>query len=196
MTPLELAANLLTTISILLAGRNHVQTWWTGIVGCALFAVLFYQSKLYADVALQLFFMGTSVLGWIRWRGGTAQPPVAVSHASRQQVVAACALGLLVTTVYGGLLHRFTDAFAPFADSAVLGFSVMGQWLLIKRRVESWPLWLLVNLIAVPLFASRELYLTAVLYAAYLVNALIAWWHWQQLARQTAAAAASSPAAA
>jgi nicotinamide mononucleotide transporter len=187
MTPLEIAANLLTTVSILLAGRNHVQTWWTGIVGCVLFAVLFYQSQLYADVALQIFFMGTSVLGWIRWRGGKVKPPVAVSHASRRLVVAACALGLLVTVGYGGLLYRFTNAFAPFADSAVLGFSVMGQWLLIKRRVESWSFWLLVNVLAVPLFASRELYLTAVLYAAYLINALVSWRHWQQLARQASA---------
>jgi nicotinamide mononucleotide transporter len=194
MTPLEIAANLLTMVSIVLAGRNHVQTWWTGIVGCLLFAMLFYQSQLYADVALQIFFIGTSVLGWINWHCGKAKSAVPVSHASRKLVSAAIALGLLVTVFYGGLLYRFTDAFAPFADSAVLGFSVIGQWLLIKRRVESWPFWLLVNLIAVPLFASRELYLTAVLYAAYLVNALIAWRHWQQLARKTAANSSSSPA--
>ena len=193
MTPLEIAANLLTTVSILLAGRNHVQTWWTGIVGCMLFAVLFYQSQLYADLALQIFFVGTSVLGWIHWHGGTAAPAVSVSHASQKLVAATVALGLLVTVVYGGLLYRFTDAFAPFADSAVLGFSVMGQWLLMKRRVESWPFWLLVDVIAVPLFASRELYLTAVLYAAYLVNALVSWYHWQQLARQTTMDASSSP---
>lgn len=186
MTPLEIAANLLTTVSIVLAGRNHIQTWWTGIVGCALFAVLFYQSQLYADVLLQLFFIVTSGLGWWRWRGGQTTLPVAVGHASAQVVLGAAMLGLLVTVVYGGLLHRFTDAFAPFADSAVLGFSVVGQWLLIKRRVQAWPFWLLVNLIAVPLFASRELYLTAVLYAAYLVNAGVSWRHWQQLATRPA----------
>jgi len=193
MTPLEIAANLLTTVSILLAGRNHVQTWWTGIVGCVLFAVLFYQSQLYADVALQLLFIGTSIFGWISWHGGSAKPAVPVSHASRKQVAVAASLGLVVTVFYGGLLYRFTDAFAPFADSAVLGFSVIGQWLLIKRRVESWPFWLLVNLIAVPLFASRELYLTAGLYSAYLVNALVSWRHWQYLARQTAVETASRP---
>lgn len=196
MTPIEIAANLLTTVSILLAGRNHVQTWWTGIVGCVLFAVLFYQSQLYADVALQLFFIGTSILGWISWHGGIAKPAVPVTHASRKLVAVAASLGLVVTVVYGGLLYRFTDAFAPFADSAVLGFSVIGQWLLIKRRVESWPFWLLVNLIAVPLFASRELYLTAALYSAYMVNTLVSWRRWQQLARQTAVEMANSQAAA
>ncbi|WP_141749593.1 nicotinamide mononucleotide transporter family protein, partial [Duganella phyllosphaerae] len=71
-SPLEIAANAVMTVSIFLAGRNNVHSWWLGIIGCVLFAVLFYESRLYADVTLQLFFIVTCVIGWWRWlRGGT-----------------------------------------------------------------------------------------------------------------------------
>lgn len=183
MSPLEIAANLMVAASILLAGRNSVHTWWTGLLGCGLFALLFYRVKLYADVSLQLFFIASCVLGWWRWqRGGQQHSTLPVRHAQRPTLLLSLAAGALVTAGYGALLHRHTDAYAPFLDSAVLAFSVVAQCLMMQRQVENWPFWLLVNSLAVPLYFSRELYLTAALYAAYWVNAGIAWRHWAQLA--------------
>lgn len=182
MSPLELAANGVTTVSILLAGRNSVHTWWTGIVGCALFAVVFAQSRLYADVVLQGFFLGTSALGWWQWLHGRRGDALAVASSAPATLAWSALIGAVATVAYGALLHRFTHAYAPFADSAVLAFSVIAQLLLMRRRVESWPFWLLVNSIAVPLYASRGLYLTAVLYAAYWINAAVSWRHWWRLA--------------
>jgi nicotinamide mononucleotide transporter len=94
--------------------------------------------------------------------------------------------GAAATAAYGLMLKHYTDAFAPFVDSAVLMFSVIAQILLMGRRIENWPVWLLVNGISVPLYASRGLYLTAALYVGYLLNAVIAWRHWR---RQRAAGA-------
>lgn len=142
--PLEIAANGFATAAILLAGRNSIHTWWTGIVGCLLLAVVFLQAKLYADVVLQVFFVLSS---------------------------------------------------APFGDSMVLVFSVIVQLLLMGRRIENWPFWLLVNSIAVPLYASRELYLTAFLYALYWVNAIVAWLKWGARAGKRRAARWSATAA-
>ena len=97
-------------------------------------------------------------------------------------------IGLLTTAAYGALLHHYTNAYAPFLDSSVLVFSVIAQLLLLQRRVENWPLWLIVNSIAVPLYASRGLYLTAFLYGCYWINAVVSWVLWRKLAR-----AAESP---
>lgn len=91
-------------------------------------------------------------------------------------------LGIIATLVYGGLLHAWTNAYAPFIDSAVLVFSVIAQLLLMQRRLETWMFWLLVNSIAIPLYASRGLHLTAVLYSAYWVN-LVAWFSWRRQMR-------------
>jgi nicotinamide mononucleotide transporter len=80
------------------------------------------------------------------------------------------------------MLRLFTDAYAPFLDSIVLAFSVLGQLLMMERRVENWWAWLLVNTIAVPLYASRGLLVTSVLYAAFWVNAVVSLRRWQRLA--------------
>jgi nicotinamide mononucleotide transporter len=186
MSPLEIAANLVNTASILLAGRNSVHTWWTGIIGCLLFARLFTSARLYADATLQLFFIATSVLGWWRWRArrqdDQAPAPRPIRRTPPRLMLLLALAGVVVAVGYGQLLHRLTDAFAPTIDSLVLAFSVLGQLLLVGRRVESWWCWLLVNTISVPLFAARGLWLTAGLYLVFWVNALVSLRRWRQMA--------------
>lgn len=180
--PLELGANVFTALAIFLAGRNSVHTWWTGIVGCSLFALLFFQANLYADVLLQAFYVVTSVLGWWKWVRGPNGEPLPISHANFASLFWTVPVGLAATVIYGALLHFYTNAYAPFVDSAVLVFSVIGQVLLIQRRIENWAFWLLVNSIAAPLYFSRGLYLTAALYVAFWINALASWLWWNKLA--------------
>lgn len=184
--PLEIAANLFTALAIVLAGRNSVHTWWTGIIGCTLFGLLFSQSRLYADVALQVFFVATSFYGWWTWLRGARGKPLPITHADRTSLIGTTAVGIAGTVAYGALLYAHTDAYAPFPDSTVLVFSIIAQVLMMRRRVENWGFWLLVNTIAVPLYASRGLYLTAFLYACFWLNAVISWRNWRRLALQAA----------
>lgn len=192
--PLELAANAIVTVSIVLAARNSVHTWWTGIIGCALFGVLFAGSQLYADASLQVFFIAASAVGWWQWRHpgarGRVNDELPITRSRGSDLAWALAIGLAVSAAYGALLHRYSDAFAPFVDSAVLVFSIIAQCLMVRRKVDCWPVWLLVNTISVPLYASRGLHLTAVLYAAYWVNAIVAWRRWHRQANEVALAAA------
>ena len=178
-SPLEVLANLLNTVSIVLAGRNSVHTWWCGIVGCLLFGWLFYDARLYADVTLQGFFVLSSLEGLRRWRS-VAGPMLAVTRTPPRKLVELCGLCGLVVLGYGYLLHRFTDAYAPFVDSAILAFSVLGQLLLVQRRIEAWPCWLLVNTLAVPVYWARGLHLTSLLYAGYWLNAIVSFVHWRR----------------
>jgi nicotinamide mononucleotide transporter len=186
MTSFEVGANTFNAASILLAGRNSVHTWWTGIVGCVLFAQVFFSARLYADTTLQVFFLASSVLGWWRWRTLRRDGQAPLERPIRRTGLGLLAwLGLAgvgVTIGYGWLLHRFTDAYAPMVDSAVLVFSVLGQLLLVGRRVESWWCWLLVNTISVPLLAARGLYLTSGLYLVFWVNAVVSLRRWRRLA--------------
>lgn len=181
MTALEVAANAVTAVAIVLAGRNSVHNWSTGIVGAALFGALFWQAKLYADAALQIFFILTSIWGWRHWLRGERGRPVAVTRAPPALLAGALGAAVAVTAGYGAMLHKFTDAVAPFTDSAVLALSVVAQLLLMQRKLETWWFWLAVNTVAVPLFASRGLYLTAALYAGYWVNAIYASYRWRRL---------------
>jgi nicotinamide mononucleotide transporter len=179
----EAAANLFNAAAIVLAARNSVHTWWTSIVGCTLFAYVFFVAKLYADVTLQMFFVAASVVGWWQWVGGDRGAPLPVRRTRRGPMAAMAAAAVVVALLYGALLQRFTDAYAPFLDSVILTFSVLGQFLLVGRRIENWWCWLIVNSVAVPVYFSRGLYITAVLYAGFWVNAILALVHWRRLLR-------------
>jgi len=185
-SPLELAANVFNAGSIVLAGRNSIHTWWTGIVGCALFGVLFFKTQLYADALLQLFFVGSSIVGWARWHAhrdpltaATAERPI--RRTAPFVFIAALTAAIAIGAAHAWLLRRFTDAFAPVPDALVLVLSLLGQLLLIGRRVETWWCWIAVNSIAVPLYFARGLTITAVLYVGFLVNAFISLRHWRSL---------------
>jgi nicotinamide mononucleotide transporter len=183
MSPLEIGSNAVNGLSIFLAGRNSVHTWWTGIIGCVLFGLLFYGQKLHADATLQVFFIATSAIGWHAWLAGDdgAQRPIRRTPAGHLFVFATAAVA--VAMGYGWLLHRFTDAWSPFWDSMVLAFSVLAQLLLMSRRIETWAGWLIVNSIAVPLFWSRGLHLTSAIYGIFWLNAVVSFVHWSRLMR-------------
>ncbi|MDI6525476.1 nicotinamide riboside transporter PnuC [Pseudomonas otitidis] len=184
---LELVADLVNLIAVLLAARNSVHTWSSGILGCVLFGWLFFESQLYADVTLQGFFIVTSALGWWAWLRGNAGTQLPVSRTVPGTLAWMAALAVVVALAYGALLHHFTDAYAPLVDSLVLTFSVLAQLLLMRRRLENWYAWLLVNTLAVPLYASRELYLTAGLYTLFWCNAWYGLYRWRRELREAAA---------
>jgi nicotinamide mononucleotide transporter len=184
MTPLEISANLFILVSVFLANRNSIHTWWTGIIATVLFGFLFYEVKLYADVTLQIFFTLTSVYGWWKWlRGGNENRQLPITRVKIAIVSVFTAVAVLLTFGYGFLLFNLTDASYPFIDSTVLFFSILAQFLLMERKLETWIFWIVVDLIAVPLFASKELYLTSVIYFAFLLNAVWGLIHWIKIYR-------------
>lgn len=186
---LEIAANILVAGSILLAGRNNVHTWWMGIVGCALFSLVFQRSHLYADMVLQFFFIIVSVFGWWQWLRGDHGEPLPITRVRPRAWLWLVPLAVAGTFAYGGMLHTLTNAYAPFVDSGVLVLSVIAQLLMMRRKLESWWVWLLVNTIAVPLYYSRGLHLTSILYIGFWINALVAARHWRTLMRRESDAA-------
>jgi|SRR5271154_6340410 len=177
---LEVAANAVTTLSIFLAVKNSIHTWWTGIVGALLFLILFYFNQLYADSTLQAFFVVTSIMGWWQWKhvaGKKVDRPISKTTVRTTAIIVSTAIA--VTFVYGWLLKHFTNDFMPYVDASVLALSVTGQCLLMQRKIESWWVWVLVNTISVPLYISRGMYITAILYAVYWFNAWFGLMSWR-----------------
>ena len=180
-TFLEIVANAVNAVSIVLAARNSVHTWWTGILGCALFAVVFLVSRLYADCLLQLFFIATSAVGWWLWsrdRVGSGRLPV--TRLAPTRILLVVVLATAVACGYASVLRHYTDAFAPLVDSLVLTLSVTAQLLLMYRKYDSWWLWLAANTLSVGLFGVRGLWITAALYTFFWVNSLVALFRWRK----------------
>lgn len=180
LTMLELSAVLMTAWCIWLAGQNKVLTWPVGIVAVGLYAALFYNAKLYADALLQFFFAATSVYGWYVWKERSNEVAKPIRSVSPYSVAWMLVVGVLVTYAYSLLLIKYTDSPAPYLDSMVLVFSVLGQLLLMRRYIQTWPVWIMVNTVSVPLYFGRELYVTAFMYALFWLHAWYAWWKWNK----------------
>ena len=187
LTLLEWSATATTATSVWLAARQHIATWPTGIIGCVLYGMLFFQTQLYAETTLQVFFFFFILWGWrhLHKRRNCDQFTVR-DPLSSAMVMSLIAGAGLVTFAYGTLLKAWTDAYAPFWDSAVLTISVVAQLLLMQARRETWPCWILVNSISVPLYLSRDLDVTATLYTLFWFNAWHGWWVWSRRVRLAA----------
>lgn len=182
---LEIVSNLFNLISVFLARKNNIHTWWTGILGCVLFGLLFYESKLYADSILQIFFIITSIAGWINWKkGDLATDELPITRVNPKKLFITIFISAILTTTHGYLLHRYTDASYPFVDSAILMLSITAQFLLMERKLENWYFWILVNLIAVPLYYLKDLKLTSAIYLLFLFNAIWALISWKKILKQ------------
>lgn len=184
MNPLEIFANIFNLASVVLTNRNSVQTWWLGIIGGVLYGVMFYEVKLYADVILQIFFILTNLYGWWAWIYGSAeQKELPITRIDFKNLILFGVVAIFLTAGHGFLLYRLTDASFPFVDSVILIFSIVAQFLLMRRKLESWYFWILVDLVAIPLYAAKGLYLTSAIYFLFLINAVFGLLNWLKIWR-------------
>ena len=185
---MEIAANAVMVAAVFLAARNHWTTWVLGILGCAIFSVVFYKADLLANVTLQGFFIITNAIGWYLWRKQADESQELPITSVRLKTVGLILLPLAIVTAlaYGTFLSKTTGAQLPIIDSLVLTFSIVAQFLLMGRKLESWWFWIVVNIISVPLLASQGLYLTSFVYGLFLINAVYGYVNWRKEMRASA----------
>jgi len=196
VNPFELVAVAFGLLSVYLAAREHIVSWPTAIVNVAIFFVLFWRAKLYADAVLQLVYLVLSVYGWYEWRfGGAQHSRLQVSRTSRRQWAVIVPLFLVGGVGLGALLARYTDSPVPYFDAMLTSASLIAQWMMTRKLLENWILWIAADLVYVPLFIQRDLPLTAVQYAVFLLLAALGWRGWRQSLRAQVAAAVPVSAA-
>lgn len=184
MNPLEIVAVALGLANIVLLVRRSIWNYPFGMAMVALYFLIFRDAKLYGEAGLQVFFFAVQGWGWYLWaRAGGLEEAVAVRWMGWPARVAALAGVGAVTLLLGTAMHRLTDAAMPFADAAITGASVVAQILLSVRRVENWVLWIAIDAGAIWLYIARDLHLTAGLYAAFLVLAVMGLNEWRKAAQ-------------
>ncbi len=168
MTTLEAVAVVFGIVSVWLSVREHVVSWPTAIVSVSLYFFVFRDARLYADMGLQVFYAGISAYGWYHWLfGGANRGALRVSRTPRPVWLALPVLWVAGTAALGTLLHRGTDAALPYVDSALTVGSLLAQWMMTRKYLENWTIWVGLDVAYVILFISRDLRLTAFLYVVY-----------------------------
>jgi nicotinamide mononucleotide transporter len=172
MDPLEMFAVVTSAVSTWLLARNKPLGWWVGLVGVSAYAVVFYRVRLFAEVGIQIVYFVTSLQAiWIWLHGGQERQERPVGRVTlRWALVTLVIAAFAVWGVYE-LLVILRGA-VPFWDALTTVMSLVAHVYLMLRLVENWWIWIAVDAIYVPLYLSRGLHLTSVLYFAFLIMAI------------------------
>ena len=178
--PIELTATILTVVCVVLTARQHIWCWPTGLVAVALYGYIFYQAKLYSDVGLQGYYIVVQIYGWYHWlHGARDRDELPVTRQTPAQNGAWIGTTIAGTLGLGYLMATHTDAALPYADAFTTVAALVAQWLLARKKLESWIFWIVIDVVCVRNYWLKELHVTTGLYAFLLVLAtwgLFAWW--------------------
>jgi nicotinamide mononucleotide transporter len=179
MNELEWVAAGLGVINVSLVVRRSVWNYPFGLAMVALYFFVFLGARLYSDALLQIFFFVVQLYGWVNWvRARTGGGEVPVARLSLRERFAWAAGTALASLAWGLFMARYTNAAAPVWDAIISGTSIAAQILMARRRIENWLLWILADVIAIAVYASRALYPTSALYLLFLllsIAGLIGW---------------------
>lgn len=184
VTWLEMLAFVLSLAMVVCNIRVNLMAWPLAIAASLLYFVLFWDSRLYGEASLQIFFVLVAGWGWWQWQRGrhTDGSALRVRYLSGRGRLRLLATVAVAWPLLGGFLHQATDSDVPWWDALPTAGSVAGQFLLGRKYVENWPVWVVVNAVSIGLFAWKGLWLTVLLYALFLLMALWGWRAWRQLA--------------
>ncbi len=155
--------------------------WPLAIVSSLMYVALFWRSRLYGDAALQIFFAIVALWGWLQWLRGRRGDGTAltVSRLTRPGLIATVAACILLWPITGLFLKTFTDTDVPWWDAFPTAASGVGQFLLGRKYIENWLVWIVVNVVSVGLFAYKGLWLTVILYTLFIALSAVGWRAWR-----------------
>lgn len=197
MSWLELVATIAGLLAVWLSAREHISNWGIGLINVVCSAVIFYKMSLYSDVFLQIYFFVTGVYGWYLWakrKADTHENVVKISWLTQQQQVLTTVSIVFSTLILGYMMTKAhtwypsvfpTEAAFPYADTLVMVMSIFGNLLLMVKKIESWILWVLVDIIAPVLYFQKGILLITFEYVIFLGLASFALVNWLKIYRST-----------
>jgi nicotinamide mononucleotide transporter len=193
---IELTGALLGLLYIFFSIRQHILTWPTGLLTSLLYTYVFFKSGFYADMGLQVYYVAISIYGWYYWLQGGKQNTadsgnqVPVKRTSGKVLIISLIATVLIYVLILIILLNFTDSTVPYMDSLTTALSITATWMLAKKYVGHWLIWIFVDLFSAGLYIYKELWPTVVLFLIYTVMAVYGYFEWKkdltvQLEKQT-----------
>ena len=194
MDPLEIVATGLTLACVVLAVKRSLWQFPAGILGTGLGFFVFWKAGLYSSAVLQPIFIVVQVYGWWFWlRGHNARAPP-IRATPLPFVLVACGVAVGLALAGASALETWTNAAMAQLDAIILALSIVAQVMLSLKRIENWPIWVVINAISVVVYCSQQLWLYTGLYAFFFFNAFWGWWEWRKEMREVSARASEGAA--
>lgn len=181
MSWIEWLAVVSGLLCVWLTVRENIWCWPLGLIQVSLYVWIFYQAKLYSDFVLHIIYIFLQFYGWYSWMfGGPMHENLSVSRLSGVGSGLAVVMTFLATFFWGLGMEHYTDAALPYWDAFTTMASLMAQWLLTRKKLESWLFWIAVDVVAIGVYYYKGLYPTAGLYAVFLFLATAGFWNWSR----------------
>lgn len=179
---LELLGLIFGLLAVWYLIRENILTWPSGIIYVLISFIIFYKTKLYADLALHFVFLILNIYGWYFWIHGKKEkdqdlPVTTISNRIMMVLLFVCAVGVYIM---GTLFRKYTDAAVPYWDSTTTVLSLAGMWLTARKKIESWYYWLVVDILATGIYVYKGIYFYATLYGIYIFLALAGYYSWRK----------------
>lgn len=179
-TWLEWLGTLSGFACVYLAAREHIWNWPVAIISSLAYAVLFYEFKLYGDAGLQIYFVATSFYGWYFWINKKQAHEKPIVSLNNTELIKVALSSFLLTLLLGWFLDNYTDTNVPYADGFCTALSFVAQFLMTRKVLQNWVLWIIVDICYVPLYLYKNLALTAILYTLFLALAIMGYLQWRK----------------
>lgn len=187
----ELFGFITGVLNVWLVTRENIWSWPLGVLNAGFYIVVFARTGLYSDTGLQVVYLVLSLYGWWHWlrgapsRGGPSHDAVVVTRTPRRMAVIMAAIALVSWLTLATITRRLPGAALPWLDAALVSISLVAQYMMTRKLLENWLLWIAVDVVYIGLFINRQLPLTALLYAVFLVLAIIGYVQWHRSAART-----------
>ena len=169
-------------IYVILEVKQNRLLWPLGIITSAAYNYIFFTGKFYADMGLQVYYVLISIYGWYYWSRGGAKAvkgELPVVRMTRQQLIL-LSLSFIAFWVAIYFLDTFTDSTVPLGDSLTTALAIVATWMLTRKIIEQWFLWIIANVVSIGLYIYKGLYPTVILYAVYAGMAVYGYLEWKR----------------
>ena len=183
---LELIGTVSGLIYLYLEIRQKVWLWPLGLVTSSVYIFVFYQSKFYADMSLQFYYVAISIYGWYWWIHGAQLQDKKELPVTRLQWRLGVMLALISLALFGlmaFILKNYTDSPVPIGDAFTTALSITATWMLARKILEQWWIWLVVNFVSLSLYLYKGLYPTSFLFFFYAVMSIVGYYEWKKTMR-------------
>lgn len=178
---LEIAGTIVGFIYLWQEVKASIWLWLTGIVMPAIYTVVFFENGLYADFAIQVYYIGAALYGFLLWEFGKKNKygdELRIVHTTERQALWLCATTAVLFVPIYWILTTFTDSTVSFWDSVTTAMSFVALWMLAKKHVEQWIAWIIIDIISAILYFYKGIYFTSILYGVYTVVAFYGYRKW------------------
>jgi nicotinamide mononucleotide transporter len=178
---LETFAAATGLICVWLNTKANAWGWFFGILSVTPYIYVFYGSGFYGEMLLHFVYLVLNIFGWYNWlRGGKAGSELPISRIGQQELIALMSIASVATVGSAYIFSQYENASFPYLDGFAMSFSLAGQWMLMRKQIENWIIWIVVDILYVFMFYQKGLYLTCGLYMVFLVLCLKGLWEWQR----------------